>query len=378
MKTAIVTDWLAQMGGAERVVLALTDLFPDAPIFTTVYNPDQVDPIFHSMDIRPSFIQKLPGARTGYQKYLPLMPTAVEQFDLSRFDLVISSSSSVAKGVLTGTRTLHICYCHTPMRYAWDFYHEYLNGPDVGPLKRKLIPWVMTYIRMWDRQSADRVDHFIANSANVAGRIRKHYRREADVIHPPVDAAFFAPAGGAGDEAGPVGDFFLVVSRLVPYKRVDLAIRACNGLGLPLRVIGTGPEFDRLKAMAGPTVRMMGRVSDEEIRWHYAHCQALLFPGEEDFGITPLEAQAAGSPVLAFGRGGALETVIPGVTGEFFAQQTVQSLAACLQKFDRDRYDPAQARAHARSFETTVFKQKMKAFIDARYREHLIAINRAF
>lgn len=361
MKTAIVTDWLTQMGGAERVVLAIKELFPDAPIYTTVYNPDTVDPVFRSMDIRPSFIQKLPGAKKSYQKYLPLMPTAVEQFDLSEFDLVISSSSSVAKGVITRPGTLHICYCHTPMRYAWDFYHEYLHGPDVGKLKRKLIPWLMNYIRMWDRLSADRVDYFIANSQNVAQRIKKHYRRDSEVIHPPVDVSFFTPS----DESE---DFFLVVSRLVPYKRIDLAVQACNELRLPLRVIGAGPELERLKAMAGPTVKIMGRVSDDEIRWHYARCRAFLFPGEEDFGITPLEAQASGRPVIAFGRGGALETVIDGQTGLFFREQNAGSLVEAIKRLDGMEFNKQVIRQHAENFDTVKFKEKIKSFIDEKYK----------
>lgn len=357
MRTAIVTDWLTQMGGAERVVLAIKELFPDAPLFTTVYNPDTVDRVFHDMDIRTSFIQKLPGAKKSYQKYLPLMPTAVEQFDLTEFDLVISSSSSVAKGICTKADTVHICYCHTPMRYAWDFYHEYLNGPDVGRIKRKLIPWLMNYIRMWDRLSADRVDYFIANSNNVAKRIQKHYHRDSTVIHPPVDSSFFEPVNE-------VEDFFLVVSRLVPYKRVDLAIQACNDLKLPLRIIGIGPEESRLKHIAGPTVKFLGRLSDDEIKWHYARCRAFLFPGEEDFGITPLEAQASGRPVIAFGKGGALETVVDGKTGLYFNEQTVESLKVKLCQFAQTHFEKQVIRQHAENYDTDMFKQRLKELID--------------
>ncbi|HWI54825.1 MAG TPA: glycosyltransferase [Desulfobacteria bacterium] len=356
MKTAIVVDWLTQMGGAERVVLAIKELFPEAPIFATVYNPDTVDKVFHNMDIRTSFIQKLPGAKKSYQKYLPLMPTAVEQFDLGEFDLVLSSSSSVAKGILTRAEAVHVCYCHTPMRYAWDFYQEYLNGPDVGTLKRKLIPWLMNYLRMWDRLTADRVDYFIANSANVARRIKKHYHRDSVVINPPVEASFFKP----GDTDG---DYFLVVSRLVPYKRVDIAIEACNELGLPLRVIGTGPEFDRLKGMAGPTVKMMGRLSEEDIKAHYSQCRAFLFPGEEDFGITPLEAQASGRPVIAFGKGGAVETVVEGETGLFFAEQTADSLKNGIKRFENTGFDRKVIRQHAEKYDKVSFQNALKAFL---------------
>ncbi len=358
MKTAIVVDWLTQMGGAERVVLAIKELFPEAPIYATVYNPDTVDRVFHDMDVRTSFIQRLPGAKKSYQKYLPLMPTAVEQFDLSEFDLVISSSSSMAKGILTRAETVHVCYCHTPMRYAWDFYHEYLNGPDVGWLKRKVIPWLMNYIRMWDRLTADRVDYFIANSETVARRIKKHYHRDSVVINPPVEASFFTP--GDIDE-----DYFLVISRLVPYKRVDMAIQACNELGLPLRVIGTGPEFDRLKAMAGPTVKMMGRLSEEEIKTHYSQCRAFLFPGEEDFGITPLEAQASGRPVIAFGKGGALETVVDGKTGLFFAEQTVDSLKSSIKRFENTSFDRQVIRQHAEKYDKVSFQEAFKSFLDS-------------
>lgn len=357
VKTAIVVDWLTQMGGAERVVLAIKELFPDAPVFTTVYNPDTVDEVFHSMDIRTSFVQKLPGAKKSYQKYLPLMPTAVEQFDLTDFDLVISSSSSVAKGICTKAETVHICYCHTPMRYAWDFYHEYLNGPDVGKVKKLLIPWLMNYIRMWDRLTADRVDFFVANSRNVANRIKKHYHRDSVVINPPVNASYFTPV----DENE---DFFLVVSRLVPYKRVDLAIQACNELKMPLRVIGTGPELNRLKMMAGPTVKLMGRLSEEEIKWHYARCRAFLFPGEEDFGITPLEAQASGRPVIAFGKGGALETVVNGQTGLFFEKQTSESLKAKINEFLNLKFDKQVIRQHAEKYDINSFKNRFKSYVE--------------
>jgi len=362
MKVAIVHEWLANMGGSEKVVLAFKEIFPDAPIYTTVYNPDKVDPAFHNMDIRTSFIQKLPRGRTAYQSYLPLMPTAVEQFDLSGYDVVLSSSHAVAKGVLTGANTLHITYCHTPMRYAWDFYHEYLNGPGVGRVKRMLIPWLMNYIRMWDRLSADRVDYFIANSGNVAGRIRKHYRREAAVIYPPVDTEYFTPA----DE---IGDYYFIVSRLIPYKRIDLAVAAFTRLGLPLKIAGDGPERKRLEEIAGPSVEFLGRVSDAEMKKLYAECKAFIFPGEEDFGITPVEAQAAGRPVIAYGAGGCLETVVSGVTGEFFQSQTADALAEVVDGFDPDRYQTGMIRRHALSFDRELFKKRIYIFVENRYRD---------
>ncbi|PKM82451.1 MAG: glycosyltransferase family 4 protein [Firmicutes bacterium HGW-Firmicutes-14] len=362
MKVAIIHEWLANMGGSEKVVLALKEIFPDAPVYTTVYVPDRVDPAFHSMDIHTSFIQKLPFGPSRYQSYLPLMPTAVEQFDLSGFDVVISSSHAVAKGVLTGSATLHITYCHTPMRYAWDFYLEYLNGPGVGRLKKKLIPWLMNYIRMWDRLSADRVDFFIANSGNVAQRVKKHYRRESEVIYPPVDTSFFQPSAS-------IEDYYFIVSRLIPYKRIDLAVEAFNRLGLPLKIAGDGPERERLKAMAKSNIEFLGRVTDEEMKKLYSSCRAFIFPGEEDFGITPVEAQASGRPVIAYGAGGCLETVIPGVTGEFFAPQTPEALVELVRRFEPDKYKPEEICAHARKFDREIFKQKILDFIDTRYNQ---------
>lgn len=372
MKLAIVHEWLAGMGGSEKVVLAFKEIFPDAPIYTTVYNPDKVDPAFHSMDIRTSFIQRLPFGRTKYQSYLPLMPTAVEQFDLSEYDVVLSSSHAVAKGVVTGAKTLHITYCHTPMRYAWDFYHEYLNDSSVGGLKRKLIPWLMNYIRIWDRLSADRVDYFIANSRYVAQRIKKHYRREAEVIYPPVDTRYFSEADK--ENGGPERDnegYFFIVSRLIPYKRIDLAVEAFNRLGLPLKIAGDGPEKERLQAMANGNIQFLGRISDREMRHHYASCLAFLFPGEEDFGITPVEAQAAGRPVIAYGAGGCLETVMPGVTGEFFASQTADALAEVIRRFDPAKYRPEQIRAHAGQFDREIFKRRIKDFVESKYEEFI-------
>lgn len=364
MKLAIVHEWLAGMGGSEKVVLAFKEIFPEAPIYTTVYNPAKVDPAFHSMDIRTSFIQRLPYGKTKYQSYLPLMPTAVEQFDLSGYDVVLSSSHAVAKGVLTGSQTLHITYCHTPMRYAWDFYHEYLNGPGVGKVKKRLIPWLMNYIRMWDRLSADRVDYFIANSRYVAQRVKKHYRREAEVIYPPVDTSYFTPS----DETA---DYYFIVSRLIPYKRIDLAVEAFNRLGLPLKIAGDGPEKERLMTMANGNIEFLGRISDEEMKRHYASCKAFIFPGEEDFGITPVEAQASGRPVIAYGAGGALETVVPGVTGEFFTVQVADALVEVIGQFEPEKYNREQIRGHAQKFDSEVFKQQIRDFVEHKYHDFL-------
>ncbi len=362
MNLAIIHEWLANMGGSEKVVLAFKEIFPEAPVYTTVYNPDKVDPAFQNMDIRTSFVQRLPFGRTKYQSYLPLMPTAVEQFDLSEYDVVLSSSHAVAKGVVTGTGTLHITYCHTPMRYAWDYYHEYLHGPGVGGFKRKLIPWLMNYLRLWDRLSADRVDYFIANSYNVARRIKKHYRREAEVIYPPVDTSYFTPSNENED-------YFFIVSRLIPYKKIDLAVEAFNRLGLPLKIAGDGPERARLQAMARSNIEFLGRIPDQEMKKRYAACRAFIFPGEEDFGITPVEAQAAGRPVLAYGAGGCLESVIPGLTGEFFLPQTAEALAQAVREFDAGKYDQDTIRRHAQRFDREQFKQRIYEFVTEKYKE---------
>ena len=363
MKVAIIHDWLTNMGGAERVVLALHELFPSAPVFTIVHNPDKLPPEFAELDIRTSFIQKLPKAKTKYQTYLPFMPIAVEQFDLSEFDIVISSSHACAKGVITRPETLHICYCYTPMRYAWFLYHEYMKLHKVSRVKRLFIPPLMNYLRMWDRLAADRVDDFIAISNGVRSRIKKYYRRESSVIFPPVNTEYYTPSDT-------IEDYFLVVSRLVPYKRVDLAIEAFNKLGWPLVVIGDGSEKEKLKRIAGPTVKLMGRLSDEETRNYYARCKAFIFPGEEDFGITPVEAQAAGRPVVAYGAGGALDTVKPGITGKFFYPQTAEALAAALKDFEWQKFNPATIQQHAQEFDTKKFKKDIYDYTVRKYDEH--------
>lgn len=364
MKVALVHDWLANYGGAEHVLWALHELFPEAPVYTLVYNPDRLPEKFRELDVRTSFLQKIPGAKTKYQAFLPLMPVAVEQFDLTGYDLVISSSHACAKGVITRPETLHVCYCHTPMRYAWEFYHEYLEREQVGRLKRLLIAPIMTKLRLWDFASAQRVDHFVANSRAVADRIRKHYRREATVIYPPVDTERFA--------IGPKEDFFLIVSRLVGYKRVDLAIEACNRLELPLVIIGDGSQRAALKQLAGSTITFLGRQPDEVVADHLSRCRALLFPGEEDFGIVPVEAEAAGRPVIAYGRGGALDTVIDGETGVLFAEQSQQGLVAAIQKFVElePKLSPDKIRSHALAFARSAFQAKMAQLIEEKWEEH--------
>ncbi len=360
MKVALVHDYLNQMGGAERVVMAFHEIFPDAPIYTSIFDPHRVDPAFQKMDIRTSFMQKFPLVNRHHQPYLPFYPFAMEYLDLRAYDLVLSSSSAFAKGVITRPETLHICYCHTPMRWCWN-YDEYIEREQLGGIARRVLPFMITGLRIWDQTSAMRVDHFIANSPVVAGRITKYYRREAVVIPPPVDVQRFS-----FDPASRSGDYFLILSRLIPYKRIDLAIEACNKLQLPLLIIGGGRDEERLKRLAGPMIRFMGRLSDAEVIYYYTHCRAFLFPGEEDFGITPLEAQACGRPVIAYGAGGALASVVDGVTGVFFKQQTVASLANALARFDERAFEPQTIRNHALEFDLPRFHRRIQQFIEAK------------
>jgi len=363
MKVALVHDYLNQMGGAERVVLALHEIFPDAPLYTSIYDPKRVDTAFQKIDVRTTFMQKLPLVKKHHQPFLPLYPFAMERLDLRGYDLVLSSSSAFGKGVITRPETMHICYCHTPMRWCWN-YDEYVERERLGRISRSVLPFLMTGLRLWDQMSATRVDHFIANSPVVADRIQKYYRREAVVIPPPVEASRFT-----FDPTIVPDEYFLIVSRFMPYKRIDLAIEACNRLQLPLVIIGSGRDENRLKSIAGPTIRFTGRLSDEEVLYYYAHCRAFILPGEEDFGITPLEAQASGRPVIAYGAGGALASVVEGVTGTFFQTQTPESLIAALASFNERIYDPQTIRNHALEFDKPRFHRRILQFIEAKMSE---------
>ncbi|HEV2178161.1 MAG TPA: glycosyltransferase family 4 protein [Terriglobia bacterium] len=361
-RVALVHYWLVGQRGGERVLEALAEMFPQADIFTLVYDPGRTSEILRRHRIQTSFIQRLPWARKAYRSYLPFCPTALEQFDLRQYDLVISSESGPAKGVITAPETCHICYCHSPMRYVWNLYHDYLKS--VGPFRRALIPPFMHYVRLWDSTTADRVDHFVANSHNTARRVLKYYRRRSHVIYPPVDVARF--------KISPVvGSYYLVVSEMVPYKRVDLAVAAFNELGRKLVVVGDGPEAERWRRMAGPNVEFRGRVDNHELPEIYSHCRALIFPGEEDFGLTPVEAQASGRPVIAYGKGGALETVRDGETGILFDEQNVRSLVEAVQRFERNEalFDPHRLRAHAERFDVARFKTEMGDFITGKMAE---------
>lgn len=360
MKTAIIHYWWLSNRGGEAVCSALAELYPEADIFIHVCNEDIVRkallPNFKGQ-IKTSFISRLPGARKHYQKYLPLMPLALEQLDLTEYDLIISSESGPAKGVITRPDAVHICYCHSPMRYVWDMYHEY--RATAGRLIRILFPFIAHWLRMWDRLSADRVDHFIANSSFIASRIKKFYRRDAEVIFPPVNTGEFST-----DQ--PRGDFYLCLGQLVAYKRADLAVDAFNKLGLPLIVVGEGELYESLKARAGSNVTLMGRQPFPVIKDLLERCRGLIFPGVEDFGIVPVEAMAAGAPVIAYARGGALETVIHGRTGVHFHEQSIDALIAAVQQVESGEFvfSPKALHEHAASFDKTVFKQKIQTFVD--------------
>jgi glycosyltransferase involved in cell wall biosynthesis len=343
------------MRGGEKVLEAILNLFPDADVFTHVYVPESVSPDIYKHNVRTSFIQNLPFASKAYKKYLPLMPLALEQLDLREYDLVISSESGPAKGVLTGANTLHVCYCHTPMRYLWDFYQNYLE--ESGMITRMTFRIFAPLLRIWDTLTAQRVDFFVANSHNVARRIAKHYHRFAEVIYPPVDVQSFAPSR----KTYPVPkDYYLCVGQLVAYKRVDLAVQACNCLRKQLVVIGDGPEQKKLKTMAGSTVTFLGRQDDTSLRRYMQCCRALLFPGEEDFGIVPVEALAAGRPVIAFGRGGVLETVRHGHTGILFPTQDTLSLCSAIKTLESGLHN----------FEPTTLTKEVERFSCKRFQSH--------
>ena len=365
MKLAIVHDYLNQMGGAERVLLVLHELFPQAPIYTSIYAPQLVHPAFQRMDVRTTFMQRLPAAHNHHQAYLPVYPFAFESLDLRAYDVVLSMSSGWAKNVLTRPETCHVCYCLTPMRFGWSF-EEYVAGERLAGWQRRLLAPLLTGLRVWDVAGANRVDHFAAISAAVARRIRKFYRRDAEVIFPPVDTSAYAYCGGDAADEG----YFLVVSRLIPYKRVDLAIEACNRLGAPLKIVGEGRDRPRLEQLAGRTVEFLGEVDDATKRRYLHGCRAFIFPGEEDFGIAPLEATAAGRPVVAYAAGGALDTIVDGRTGVLFDRQHPASLACALQRVESIRWDRRAIAAHAATFSVPTFKSRLQQFVERSVAAH--------
>ena len=398
MRVALIHDHLAQDGGAEKVLKSLAEIYPDAPIYTLLYDKKNIDKYYPGRRIEASIIQKMPGGVKHYQWYMPFMPMAIEFFDLRGFDVVLSDTASFAKGVITGPDTLHICYCHTPTRYLWSDTHQYINELRYNKFFKKIISMVLNYVRIWDRMAADRVDVFIANSDVVAKRIKKYYRRDAKVIFPPTEIGKFHVAGSEVSPADKTeniisqkGNYFLCGCRLVPYKRIDIVIEAfkkLNGHGQPagsfnetapqiessqkpynLKIFGDGIDLPRLKKIAGdaPNIEFLGRVSDEERARLYAECQAFINPQVEDFGITIMEAMASGRPVIALKQGGARESVIEGKTGEFFLSETPENVIEAVKKFDAKKYVPAEIRAHAEKFSEERFKKEIKEFVEMEY-----------
>jgi glycosyltransferase involved in cell wall biosynthesis len=350
MNVALVHDYFTQMGGAERVVEAFYRLLPDATVFTTVSNPARLPEDLRRARIQTSWMQSLPGVHRLYRHYFLLYPLAVASLDLRGYDLVISSSSGYAKGVRVDRNAMHICYCHTPMRWVWR-YDDYTTREGFGRARRALLPFLIQGLKRWDENAARQPDQYVANSRVVAERIWTAYHREAVVIPPPIDVHRFRP--------GPTqDDFYLIISRLVGYKRIDLAVEACSALKRRLIVIGDGPDRQRLERLKGPTVQFLGRQPDEVVRAHASSCRALLFPGEEDFGMVPLEVNAAGRPVVAYRGGAAVETVIDGTTGVFFERASAESLAGAIERFETMNWSASDIRAHAESFGTSVFESR--------------------
>jgi glycosyltransferase involved in cell wall biosynthesis len=354
-KIALVHDYFIQMGGAERVAIAMHDSFPSAPIYTTVALQHRLPKEMRAADIRTSPMQRLPGIEQRFRQYFMLYPFAIERFDLSSYDLIFSSSSGYAKGVRRRSDAIHVCYCHTPMRWVWR-YEDYVARERFNGITRSALPLFMWGLRKWDLRAARRPDFYIANSQTVAERIREVYGREAAVIPPPIDVARFQ----VSDE---IDDYYLVLSRLVPYKRIDLAIEACKRMKRRLVIIGDGPDRERLQALAGPETEFLGRQSDQQVNRYASRCRALLFPGEEDFGMVPLEVNASGRPVIAYRAGGAVETVIDGVTGVFFDTAQAKSLMEAIEDFEGRHWRPEVLREHAEKFDNKVFAYRVLQFL---------------
>ena len=362
-KVALVHDFLNQYGGAERVLLALAKIFPEAPIYTLLYDPKKMRGKFKNADVRPSFLQKFPKILKKRPKWLlPFLPTAPETFNLRDYDLVISSSGAWSKGIIVKPKTIHICYCHSPMRFVWDWNEKYLGEHNLGKGRRIFARLLLNYVRMWDKAAADRPDFFIANSRATETRIKKYYGRESEVVYPPVNVK------SAVTEKNESKDYFLIVSRLSPYKKVEVAVEAMNKLNLPLVVIGEGaPKYVKyLKSIAGPKTKFLGWKSDEETKKYFAACRAFIFPGEDDFGIAPVEAMSFGKPVIALRKGGATETIIEGETGEFFEESAIEVLADAVRRFQENEknYDPAKIRAQAEKFSKDKFVENIERVIE--------------
>ncbi len=361
MKLALIHDWLNQIGGAEDVLENFVEMYPHAPLYTSIYWRDAMPAHWQSWDIRTSFIDKLPFAYRKQQVYFPFYPSAFERFDFSDFDIVLSNKSGFCHGVITGPETLHICYCLTPTRYVWR-YHQYAEQENLGRITRTVLNPFLTLMRVWDRLAADRVDHFIAISEEIRQRIDKIYGRDSVIIYPPVETSRFEPSNR-------IGDYYLFVGRLVPYRRLDILIEAFNKLDKPLYIAGSGRDRERLEKLANSNIHFLGFVPDSELPTLVARCKAFMFPGEEDFGIAPIQAMAAGRPVIAYNAGGARETVVPG-TGVLFSEQTVASIIEVVEQFDPEAVSPTFIRRHAEKFDTEVFKEKLSMFVEQKYEAH--------
>jgi len=358
VRVALVHDYLVQgLRGAERVLAVLHEMWPAAPVYTLVHDPEAMGPEFADWDIRTSFIQRLPGGVRHYQKLIALMPAAVERLPLGEYDLVISDSSAWTKSARQREGARHVCYCHSPARFLWHWSDEYVASLAANAVAKGLARAIIPGLRRWDKRTARRPTHLLANSAAVRERIRRYWEREAEVIHPSVDTDSFRPEDG--DE-----EYYLVVAALNAYKRVGLAVEAFTELGKPLVVIGEGPLRRQIEQQAGPSIRLLGKVPEEELRRHYARCRAFVMPQEEDFGLAPVEAMSSGRPVIAYGAGGALETVVAGETGVFFQEQTPTSLVEAVRRFEGLSFTKARCRARALEFDTERFKERFRAYVD--------------
>jgi glycosyltransferase involved in cell wall biosynthesis len=360
-KVAIVCDWLTNFAGAERVILKLHKMFPNAPIYTSVFNAKKM-PMFKNAVIYTSFLQNFPKAKEKHQWYLKFYPLVFEQFDLSAYDIVISSCHSCSKGIITKPETMHISYCHSPMRYAWDNCHEYLRTYKVPWIIKKFATGMMHKIRMWDRLAADRVDHFVTNSNYVAKRIKKYYKRDAKVIYPMVNTKDYYISKAPKK-------YYLAVGRFTPYKKFDLIVDTFNELPYKLKIVGTGVQEKELKKKAKKNIEFLGYVSENQLKDLYANAKALIFPQIEDFGITPLEAMASGRPVIAFKAGGALETIKENETGIFFEEQNVLSLKGAILKYEKSTWDSKKIRSHARNFDEQIFEKNFKKYLKEQWRK---------
>ncbi|OQA89886.1 MAG: GDP-mannose-dependent alpha-(1-6)-phosphatidylinositol monomannoside mannosyltransferase [Elusimicrobia bacterium ADurb.Bin231] len=363
MKLAIVHDFLNQYGGAEKVIEAMHEVFPSAPIYTSIYNAESMPGVFRTMDIRTSFMQRLPFIKKHFKKYFLFYPLAFKCFDLSGYDVILSSSSAYAKGIKVPKNALHICYCYTPARFIWR-YENYIEKERINIIGKSIISLLTSLLKKWDIGTSKSVDHFISTCNNVAQRIKDVYGRDSYIIYPPVETGKFYISETTGD-------YFLIVSRLNAYKRIDIAIEAFNELNLPLHVVGTGPQLEYLKNISGGNIKFLGKLDDEELSREYAECRAVIFPGEEDFGIVPLEANASGRPVIAFAAGGALETVKEGVGGTFFREQTVLSIMEAVKRFEQNEkiFASNTIRKNAILFDEQHFKRNLNKFVARKYFE---------